>query len=101
MSSSENKIRNLIGFFFEVGTLRKITRAHKQTLLTEDSSDTIAAHSFRVATIGWFLANAEKADPYKVVMMCLTHDMPEARSGDQNWVHKKYVKVFENEIIND
>jgi len=33
--------------------------------------------------------------------MCLAHDTSEARSGDQNWVHKRYVKVFEDEIIKD
>jgi len=45
-----------------------------------------------------FLAIAEKADPYKVVMMCLLHGLEETRTGDQNWVHKKYVKVFEEEV---
>ena len=33
--------------------------------------------------------------------MCLFHDSAESRSGDQNWVHKSYVKVFEDEIIKD
>jgi putative hydrolase of HD superfamily len=33
--------------------------------------------------------------------MCLLHDIEEARSGDQNWVNKKYVKVFEKEIVED
>lgn len=51
--------------------------------------------------IGWFLAKSEKVDPYKVVMMCLFHDTSEARTGDQNWVHKKYVKTFDDEAIPD
>ncbi len=95
------KINKFANFAFEIGTLRKLARAHRQTLLTDDLSDNIASHSFRVATIGWLLAQNEKADPYKVTTMCLFHDIPEARSGDQNWVHKKYVKVFEEEIIKD
>lgn len=33
--------------------------------------------------------------------MCLMHDVVEARSGDHNWIHKRYVKVFEDEIIAD
>lgn len=89
------KIANLL---FEVGTMRKIPRMHRQTLLTDDMSDNIATHSFRVVIIGWFLAKMEKADPYKVVMMCLLHDFGEVRSGDHNWVHKRYIKVFEDEI---
>ncbi len=91
-------LKKLADFFFEVGTLRKLARSHRQTLLTDDLSDNIASHSYRVVMIGWFLANLEKTDPYKVVTMCLFHDTGEARSGDQNWVHKKFVKIFEDEI---
>lgn len=86
---------------FEIGTLRKTLRAHRQTLLTDDLSDNIASHSFRVAWLGYFLAIKEKADVGKVLAMCLLHDLPESRSGDQNWVHKRYVKVFEKEIRSD
>lgn len=88
----------IANFLFEIGTMRKLPRMHRQTLLTDDASDTIASHSFRVAMIAWFLAKAEKADPYKVVMMALTHDMGEARTGDHNWIHKRYVKIFEDEV---
>ncbi len=88
-------------FLYEVGTLRKIARAHRQTLLTNDLSDNIASHSYRVALIGWMLAKMEGVDPYKVMVMGLLHDLAEARSGDHNWVHKKYVKIFEEEILND
>jgi len=93
-----SRAKKLIAFFFEAGTLRKIVRAHRQTLLADDLSDNIASHSFRTAIIGWFLAKLEGADPYKVVMMCLLHDLEESRAGDQNWVHKRFVKVFEEEI---
>ncbi len=86
-------------FFYEIGTLRKIVRSHRQTLLTDDLSDNIASHTFRVCIIGMMLAQLEKANVSKVVLMCLLHDITESRSGDQNWVHKKYVKVFEDEII--
>ena len=88
-------------FLYEAGTLRKIARAHRQTLLTDDLSDNIASHSYRTALIGWFLAKSEHADPYRVTMMCLLHDLAEARSGDHNWVHKKYVKICEGEILKD
>ncbi len=95
------QIKKTVDFLYEIGTMRKIMRAHRQTLLTDDSSDNIATHSFRVAWIGYLLAKLEKADSNKVLLMCLSHDMEEARSGDHNWIHKKYVKVFENEIVAD
>jgi putative hydrolase of HD superfamily len=81
--------------------MRKIPRIHRQALLTDDMSDNIATHSYRVTLIGWFLAKAEKVNPYKVVMMCLSHDMGEVRSNDHNYIHKKYIKIFEDEIRND
>ncbi|MBI4128275.1 MAG: HD domain-containing protein [Parcubacteria group bacterium] len=93
--------RRIADFLFEVGTMRKLFRMHRQTLLTDDMSDNIATHSYRVAIIGWFLAKLEKTDPYKVVMMCLLHDLDEARSGDHNWVQKRYVKIFAEEITKE
>lgn len=95
-----DKVR-LADFLFEIGTMRKLIRAHRQMLLTDDTSDNIATHSYRVALIGWVLAKLEGADPYKVVMMCLLHDIGEVRSNDHNWVHKKYTKVYESEIAKD
>lgn len=90
--------KHIANFLFEVGTMRKLIRMHRQVLLTDDMSDSIASHSYRVAIIAWFLAKEENCDPYKTVMMGLIHDLAEARTGDHNWVHKKYVKIFDNEI---
>jgi len=92
------KIKELTSFFFEIGTLRKIARSHRQNLLTDDLSDNIASHSFRSTIIGYFLAKEIGVDSDKVMKMCLIHDIEESRAGDQNWVHKKYIKVFEDEI---
>lgn len=94
----ENQIKKLAAFFYEMGTMRKIPRSHQQTLLFQDLSDNIASHSFRVTIIGYFLAKNLGADANKVVKMCLLHDIEETRSGDQNWIHKKYIKSFEDEI---
>jgi putative hydrolase of HD superfamily len=93
--------KRIVRFFFEAGTMRKLMRMHRQALLTDDMSDSIASHSYRVALIAWHLAKEEAADPYKTVMMALLHDMSEVRSGDHNYIHKKYIKVFEDEIIKD
>ncbi len=93
-----NKIKELVSFLYEMGTLRKIMRMHQQAFLSSDPSDNIASHSFRTAVIGYFLAKELEADADKVVKMCLLHDIEETRCGDQNWVHKRYVKIFEEEI---
>ena len=93
--------QRLVNFLFEIGTMRKIGRSQVQTLFTNDITDNISSHSFRAALIGYLLAKKEKADTGKVMLMCLIHDLGEARSGDQNWINKKYVKVFEDEITKD
>jgi len=99
MSEKDNK--KIANFLFEIGTMKKLPRIHQQVLLSQDLSDNIATHSYRVAVISWFLAKMEKADIYKTVMMALLHDVKEARSGDHNYIHKKYVKIFEDEILKD
>lgn len=91
-------IKKLTSFFFEIGNLRKVARAHQQMLLFQDLTDNIASHSFRTTIIGYFLAKELKVDADRVIKMCLLHDIEEARSGDQNWVHRKYIKVYEDEI---
>jgi len=95
----ENK--KIINFLFEVGTMRKLPRIHQQVLLSQDLSDNIATHSYRVSLIAWFLSKLENVDPYKTMMMGFLHDMKEVRSGDHNYIHKKYVKIFEDEISKD
>jgi len=97
MPKKDNQKR-IANFLYEIGTMRKLMRIHRQVFLSDDMSDSIASHSYRVAMIAWFLAKEEKADPYKTVMMGLLHDMGEVRSNDHNWIHKKYVKIFDQEI---
>jgi putative hydrolase of HD superfamily len=94
----KSQIKQLTSFFFEIGNLRKVIRAHQQLLLSYDLTDTIASHSFRVAIIGYFLAKELGADVDKVIKMCLLHDLEESRSMDHHWVSKRYVKIFEDEI---
>lgn len=97
----QSKEEKIVNFLYEVGSLRRIPRSHRQTLMVNDTADNISSHSFRVAMIGWQIALMEEVDADKVVKMCLIHDVPEIRSGDSNWLHKTYVKVFEDEIVED
>jgi len=97
----KNASKRIVNFLFEIGTMKKLPRIHQQMLLTQDLSDNIAAHSYRVTFIAWFLAKMEGSDPYKTIMMALLHDTGEVRSADHNYVHKKYVKIFNEEVMKD
>lgn len=100
-AENTNRDRSIINFLYEVGTMRRLPRMHRQVLLNDDMTDTIASHSYRVAVIAWFLAKIEGADLYKTLAMGLFHDIAEARTGDHNWLHKKYVKTNEDEVLED
>jgi putative hydrolase of HD superfamily len=92
--------RRIINFFFELGMLKKTPRSGFQFL--GSGSESVAEHSFRTAMIGFALARMDPGvDPFRVICMCLVHDLPEARTGDRNYVNKRYVKVDETGAIAD
>ena len=90
----------LINFLFEVGMLKRTPRTGYQFL--GSGQESVAEHSFRTAVIGYVLSRKESgADPLKTVLMCLFHDLHEARTGDQNYVNKRYVRVDEDGAMRD
>ncbi|UCF82648.1 MAG: HD domain-containing protein [Desulfobacteraceae bacterium] len=92
--------KRVVEFLFEVGMLKKTPRTGYQFL--GSGGESVADHSFRTAVIGYVLASQEpEADRNKVVLMCLFHDFPEARTGDHNYVNKRYVKTDEERAVQD
>ncbi len=93
-------MKRLIEFLFEVGMLKKTPRTGYRFL--GSGSESVADHSFRTAVIGYVLASQEpNADLKKVVLMSLFHDFPETRTGDHNYVNKRYVKSDEEAALKD
>jgi putative hydrolase of HD superfamily len=93
-------MRDIVNFLFEVGMLQKTPRTGFQFLGT--GSESVAEHVLRTIFIGYALCKLEKdIDEARVVRMCLLHDLPEARTGDMNYVNKKYVKVDENKAVDE
>lgn len=92
--------KGIINFFFELGMLKKTPRSGYQFL--GSGKESVADHSYRVTMIGYSLARLSGiADPFKVVCLCLFHDVAEARTGDLNYVNKQYVRAYEREAIED
>jgi putative hydrolase of HD superfamily len=90
----------LINFFFELGMLKRTPRSGFQFL--GSGRESVAEHSFRTAMIGFALARMDSnVDPFKIVCMSLVHDLPEARTGDRNYVNKRYVTVDETGAMAD
>ena len=80
--------------------LKKTPRTGYQFL--GSGGESVADHSFRTAVIGYILGSLEPPlDRNKVVLMCLFHDLPEARTGDHNYVNKRYVQADEESALGD
>jgi len=93
-------MKSIINFLFEVGMLKKTPRTGYQFL--GSGQESVAEHSFRTAVIGYMLSLQEPgADSLKTTLMCLFHDIHEARTGDRNYVNKRYVHIDEDRAIGD
>ena len=91
-------MKNIVNFLFEVGMLKRTPRTGYQFL--GSGGESVADHSFRMAIIGYILASEiHGADKNKTVLMCLFHDLHEARTGDQNYVNKRYNTVDEEKAV--
>jgi len=93
-------MKDLINFLFEVGMLKKTPRTGYQFL--GSGKESVAEHSFRMTIIGYLLSLQEpQADSMKTTLMCLFHDLHEARTGDHNYVNKRYVQIDEEKAVQD
>ncbi|HON59002.1 MAG TPA: HD domain-containing protein [Smithella sp.] len=87
-------------FLFEVGMLSRTPRSGYQFLGTGQES--VAEHILRTVFVGYVLCKMDASlDERKVLKMCVLHDLPEARTGDMNYVNKKYVRVDEEKAVNE
>ncbi|MDI6737346.1 MAG: HD domain-containing protein [Nanoarchaeota archaeon] len=89
-------MKHAVNFFYETGLLGRLRRTGFYFAGVTDP-ETIAAHSHRASVIAYVLAKMEKADAGKCALMCLLHDIPEARTGDGNKVAARYINFGEAE----
>jgi putative hydrolase of HD superfamily len=99
MNNKMANIKRIVNFLFEIATLRRLTRSHRQVI--QEVSDNVSDHSFRVAVIGMILAELEKSNVNKVLKMCLFHDIAEARTGDANFINQQYLDLHEKQARKD
>jgi len=93
-------MKNIANFLFEAGMLKRTPRSGFQFL--GSGAESVAEHIFRTTYIGYALGKLAKGvDVDRMIKMCLFHDLPEARTGDLNYVNKKYVEAKEEKAIND
>ena len=91
------KIANLL---FEAKMLKEIPRSGYHFLGV--GRESVAEHSYCATFIAYVMSQLEPGvDALKLISMCLLHDLAEARIGDLNTVHKKYVRADESAALED
>lgn len=86
----------------QAGTLMLFPRSHQKHL--GNTYDTVASHSHHVSIIAYCIARMEKLsheEALKSMAMATFHDLPEARTGDQDFVAKHYGEPDEEKAVTD
>ncbi len=88
-------------FLFEVGMLNQTPRSGFAFLGSGKQS--VAEHSFRAVHIAWLLARLADTpvDMAHLLQLIMFHDVPEARTGDFNYVNHKYDQANEEKLYAD
>ena len=93
-------MKEIVNFLFEIGMLKRTPRSGLQFL--GSGNESVAEHSFRVVMIAYALAKIDpEVDESQVLKMALVHDILESRTGDLNYVNKKYLTVDEEKAAGD
>jgi len=93
-------MKNVTDLLFEAKILKFVPRAGFHFLGA--GKETVAEHSFSTTFIAYVMSKLlPEVDALRLITMCLIHDLPEARTGDHNYVHKRYVSVDERQAIVD
>lgn len=80
-TKKKGEMDKILDFIIQIGKLKK-TKRRGWMLRGMKDSETIAAHTFRMATMAWFLGKQKRLDMDKVIKMSLIHDLCEVYAGD-------------------
>jgi putative hydrolase of HD superfamily len=91
-------------FLFTASMLRRTPRSGLQFL--GSGQESVAEHVFQTMIAGYTLVKMElekgvEIDEKRVLQLCLLHDLLESRTGDLNYVNKKYLEVDEAKALED
>ena len=91
-------MKQIVNLLFEARILKDINRSGYAFLGT--GRESIAEHSFMTAFICFVMAGMDDTvDAERLVAMALVHDLAEARTGDLNYVEKRYSKPDEAKAV--
>lgn len=88
LALAPERLERLADLCNEAGMLRHTPRSGYAFL--GSGRENVAEHSYRTTVLGYILARMAGEEPCRVVMLCLFHDLHEARTGDFNYVNHRY-----------
>lgn len=93
-------MKSIANLLFEARKLKELPRSGYAFLGA--GNETVAEHSFMTTFIAFVMARMETdINEQRLTSMCLVHDLPEARTGDLNYVQKEYVTANEEKAVKD
>ncbi len=93
-------MKRIADLLFEARMLKEIPRSGFQFLGV--GRESVAEHVYSTTFIAFVMTQLlPEIDARKLLSLCLVHDLPEARIGDLNSVHKAYVQADEPRAIAD
>ncbi len=93
-------MKHIANLLFEAKILKNIPRSGYHFL--GSGHESVAEHSFMISMIAFVMTQLEPdVDARRLISMCLVHDLPESRTGDLNYVQKKYVLADEKKAVRD
>lgn len=91
-------MKQIAQLLFEARILKDVNRSGYSFLGV--GKESIAEHSFTTAFICFVMSRLEpEVDGEKLMAMALVHDLAEARTGDFNYVQKKYSETDESAAV--
>ena len=93
-------MKNIANLLFEAKILKEIPRSGLHFLGA--GKESVAEHSFVTTFIAYAMSKiTPDVNALRLISMCIVHDLPEARIGDLNYVHKNYVTADEDQAVRD
>jgi putative hydrolases of HD superfamily len=97
---NEKPLDAVVDLLFEASLLKDIPRSGFAFLGA--GRESVAEHCYLATFVAFVLCQLHpEADCRRLLTMCLLHDLPEARTGDLNYVQKKYVQADEASAVKD
>jgi putative hydrolase of HD superfamily len=93
-------MKRIAEFMLEACFLKQMPRTGYQYLGA--GRESVAEHVYAATMIAFVFAQlTPEADAQRLMSMCLLHDLPEARTGDLNYVQKQYVEANDDKALAD